>query len=57
MASEEAVDAAVSKIDGSFFQGRRLAARRPLAEGAKAEPTPPRKYSGTIHFFVKHLSL
>lgn len=43
MGSEEAVDAAVSKIDGSFFQGRRLAARRPLAEGAKAEPTPPRK--------------
>ena len=43
MATEEGVDAAVSKVDGSFFQGRRLAARRPLAEGERAEPAPPRK--------------
>ena len=43
MGSEEAVTVAVSNIDGTFFQGRRLAARRPLAEGEKAEQTAPRE--------------
>ena len=43
MSSEEEVDVAVAKIDGSFFQGRRLAARRPLAEGEKSEQSN-RKY-------------
>jgi nucleolin len=40
MASEELVEAAIAGVDGSFFQGRRLAARRPLPEGAKTEKKP-----------------
>ena len=43
MSSDAEVDVAVAKIDGSFFQGRRLAARRPLAEGEKSEQSTPRK--------------
>jgi nucleolin len=52
MGNDEAVDVAVAKIDGSFFQGRRLAARRPLAEGEKSEQAAPRKCHGTSDFHL-----
>lgn len=42
MGSQEEVDVAVEAVDGSFFQGRRLAARRPLPQGAKAAGPKPK---------------
>jgi RNA recognition motif-containing protein len=40
MKTEEDVDAAIAEVDGIIFQGRRLAARRPLAEGEKSKSIP-----------------
>eukprot|EP00545_Synedropsis_sp_CCMP1620_P000452 CAMPEP_0119008136 /NCGR_PEP_ID=MMETSP1176-20130426/3483_1 /TAXON_ID=265551 /ORGANISM="Synedropsis recta cf, Strain CCMP1620" /LENGTH=545 /DNA_ID=CAMNT_0006960409 /DNA_START=32 /DNA_END=1666 /DNA_ORIENTATION=+ len=58
MASEEAVEAAIAGVDGSFFQGRRLAARRPLPEGSRSEKKTneanvERIYFGNLSFDTK----
>lgn len=50
MASEEGVEAAIAAVDGSFFQGRRLAARKPLPEGSRSEKKPVGTFVGLFSF-------